>query len=109
MPDLIDAIRKEIDARLEELRPLAREASDPSARARRTVRLPLASMVALSGTGQRTSPRRSRSTRGDVGARTIDYVTVTRVRTARDVASRLDATAAQWRRGWSSSLGQGRS
>jgi hypothetical protein len=28
MPDLVDAIRQEIDARLEELRPLAREASD---------------------------------------------------------------------------------
>jgi hypothetical protein len=28
MPDLVDDIRKEIDARLEELRPLAREASD---------------------------------------------------------------------------------
>ena len=28
MPDLVDAIREEIDARLEELRPLAREASD---------------------------------------------------------------------------------
>jgi hypothetical protein len=28
MPDLVDTIRQEIDARLEELRPLAREASD---------------------------------------------------------------------------------
>jgi hypothetical protein len=27
MPDLVDAIRKQIDARLEELRPLAREAA----------------------------------------------------------------------------------
>jgi hypothetical protein len=28
MPDLLDTIRQEIDSRLEELRPLAREASD---------------------------------------------------------------------------------
>jgi hypothetical protein len=32
MPDLINMIREEIDARLEELRPLAREASDLCAR-----------------------------------------------------------------------------
>ena len=68
MPDLVDTIRKEIDARLEELRPLAREASDlqsaldalngvpaaPAARGRRRRRQ----------SGQSAAPRRSRSAGG---------------------------------------------
>jgi len=90
MPDLIDAIRKEIDARLEELRPVAREASDlkraldalngvpapPTADGRRQ-------------SGYRASPRRYRSARGDIRALVIEYVAANPGSTAGDVAKAL--------------------
>jgi hypothetical protein len=77
MPDLVATIRQEIDARLQELRPLAREASD--------LQRALAALDGLSAatasdgraqrrpSGQRASSSRSRSARGDVGSRIIEY------------------------------------
>jgi DNA invertase Pin-like site-specific DNA recombinase len=93
MPDLVDAIRQEIDARLEELRPLAREASDlqsaldalngvtaaPAAGGRRRRRQP----------GQLAAPRRSGSPAGDVRARVVEYVAANPGSTASDVAKAL--------------------
>ena len=93
MPDLVDAIRKEIDARLEELRPLAREASDleraldaldgvsaaPTADGR----------VRRRQSGQRVSPRRPRSARRDIRALVIEYVAANPGSTAGDVAKAL--------------------
>ena len=92
MPDLVDTIRSEIDARLEELRPLAREASDlqgaldalngvpaaPAARGRRRRR--------QSG---RSPARRSGAPRGDIRARVVDYVAANPGSTASDVARAL--------------------
>jgi hypothetical protein len=90
MPDLVDAIRQEIDARLEELRPLAREASDlqsaldalngvpaaPAARGRRRRR-------------RSAAPRRSGSPAGDARARVVKYVAANPGSTASDVAKAL--------------------
>jgi hypothetical protein len=64
MPDLVDTIRNEIDARLEELRPLAREASDLK-RALDALNgvLPAPTADGRGGrrqSGHRASPRRSR-------------------------------------------------
>ena len=93
MADLVDAIRKEIDARLEELRPLAREASDlqraldalngvPAAPAARGRRRPPQS-------GGSAASRRSGSPRGDIRGRVVDYVAANPGSTARDVAHAL--------------------
>ena len=93
MPDLVDAIRQEIDARLEELRPLAREASDlqraldalngapaaPTAGTRRTRRQPRQSPPA----------RRSGSAREDIRQRVVEYVAANPGSTASDVAKAL--------------------
>jgi hypothetical protein len=93
MLDLVDTIRVQIDARLEELRPLAREASDlkraldalngvpatPAGEARGRRRQP----------GQRPSPRRPRPARGDIGAVVIEYVAANPGSTAGDVANAL--------------------
>ena len=93
MPDLVDDIRKEIDARLEELRPLAREASDlqsaldalngvtaaPAAGGRRRRRQ----------SGQPGAPRRSDRSGGDVGVRLMEYVAANPGSTASDVARAL--------------------
>ena len=93
MPDLVDTIRKEIDARLAELRPLAREASDlqraldalngvpttPPARGRRRRRQP----------GQPAAPRRSGRPAGDVRGRVLEYVAANPGSTASDVAKAL--------------------
>jgi hypothetical protein len=93
MPDLVDAIRKQIDARLEELRPLAREASDlqsaldalngitaaPAAAGRRRRRQ----------SGQPAAPRRSGLPAGDVRVRVVDYVAANPGSTASDVATAL--------------------
>jgi hypothetical protein len=93
VPDLLDTIREEIDHRLDELRPLAREASDLQ-RALDALD-DLRAETAADGraprrqSGQRTSLRRARSTRGDIGARLIEYVAANPGSTARDVASAL--------------------
>jgi hypothetical protein len=93
MPDLLDTIRKQIDARLEELRPLAREASDlqsaldalngvtaaPAAGGRRRRRQ----------SGQASAPRRSGSPAGDVRVRVLEYVAANPGSTASDVAKAL--------------------
>ena len=74
MPDLVDAIRKQIDARLEELRPLAREASDLQRALDALDGLPTTTADGRGPrwpSGQEASSRRPRSTRGDVGARDI--------------------------------------
>jgi hypothetical protein len=63
MPDLVDAIRKEIDARLEELRPLAREASDLQRALDALNGMPMAPTADGGGrrrqSGQGAAPRRS--------------------------------------------------
>jgi hypothetical protein len=99
MPDLVDKIREEIDGRLDELRPLAREASDlqraldalngvpqapkPSRRgARRPSRRSEPSRPSL-------PPRRSGSSRKDIRSRVIQYVATNPGATAGDVAQAL--------------------
>ena len=95
MPDLVDTIRDEIDARLEELRPLAREASDlqsaldalngvataPAAGGRRRRRQ----------SGESVAPRRSAQQAGDVRVRVrvVEYVAINPGSTASDVAKAL--------------------
>jgi hypothetical protein len=93
MPDLVDAIRKEIDARLDELRPLEREASDlqsaldalngitaaPAAGGRRRRRQ----------AGQPAAPRRSDRPAGDVRGRLMEYLAANPGSTASDVAKAL--------------------
>jgi hypothetical protein len=93
MPDLVDAIRQEIDARLEELRPLAREASDlqsaldalngvtaaPAAGGRRRRRQ----------SRQPPAPRRSGRPAGEVRVRVMDHVAANPGSTASDVAKAL--------------------
>ena len=93
MPELLDTIRREIDARLEELRPLTREASDlqraldalngvpatPAADGRRRRRQP----------GEPSAARRSGRPAGDVRARVVEYVAANPGSTASDVAKAL--------------------
>ena len=93
MPDLVDTIRQEIDARLEELRPFAREASD--------LKRALDALNGVSAApaadgrgrrrkfGQRVSRPRSRSARGDIAALVIEYVAANPGSTAGDVAKAL--------------------
>jgi hypothetical protein len=93
MTDLLDTVREEIDARLEELRPLAREASGLQHAIEALNGVPAAATA--DGRGQRRSSgkgalsRRSRPTRGDVKARVVEYVTASPGSTAGDVASAL--------------------
>jgi hypothetical protein len=93
MPDLVDVIRQEIDARLEELRPLAREASDLQRALDALNGVPAAPAADGRGrrrqSGQRVSRRRSRSARGDIGALVIEYVGANPGSTAGDVATAL--------------------
>jgi hypothetical protein len=93
MPDLIDAIRKEIDARLEELRPLAREASDLKRALDALNGVPAPPTADGRGgrrqSGHRASRRRYRSARGDIGALVIEYVAANPGSTAGDVAKAL--------------------
>jgi DNA invertase Pin-like site-specific DNA recombinase len=93
MPDLVDTICREIDARLEELRPLTREASElqraldalngvpaaPAPSGRRRRRQP----------GQPAAPQRSGSQRDEVRARVAEYVSANPGSTASDVAKAL--------------------
>ena len=93
MPDLVDAIRQEIDARLEELRPLAREASDLQHALDALNGVPAAPAARGRGrrrqSGQSAAPRRSGSPRGDIRARVVDYVAAKPGSTASDVAKAL--------------------
>jgi hypothetical protein len=93
MPDLVDAIRQEIDARLEELRPLAREASDLKRALDALNGLPAAPTADGRGRrrqpGQRESPQRSRSARADIGALVIEHVAANPGSTSGDVAKAL--------------------
>ena len=93
MPDLVDAIRQEIDARLEELRPLAREASDLQQALDALTGVPGMPTSDRSGqrrrSGQRV-PQRSRSGRGDIRALVIEFVASNPGSTAGDVATALD-------------------
>jgi hypothetical protein len=93
VPELLNTIRAEIDVRLEELRPLAREASDlqsaldalngvgaaPAAGGRRRRRQ----------SGQAAAPRRSGRLAGDVRGRIMEYVAANPGSTASDVANAL--------------------
>jgi hypothetical protein len=93
VPDLVDTIRKEIDARLDELRPLAREAIDlqraldalngvpVATETDRRGRRPRARQPAASG---RTAPARA-----DVGTLVVEYVAANPGSTARGVADAL--------------------
>jgi hypothetical protein len=93
MPDLIDAIRKEIDARLEELRPLAREASDLKRALDALDGVPAAptadGRVRRRQSGHRASPRRSGSGRRGIGGLVIEYVAANPDSTAGEVAKAL--------------------
>ena len=93
MPDLVDTIRQEIDARLEELRPFAREASDLERALDALNGVSAAPTADGRGrrrqSGQRASPPRSRSARGDIGALVIEYVAANPGSTAGDVANAL--------------------
>jgi hypothetical protein len=92
MPDLVDTIREEIDHRLGQLRPLAREASD----LQRVIdalsgvtEAPVADSGGRRRSGQRASPPRSRSARRDIKSLVIEYVAVNPGSTASDVAKAL--------------------
>jgi hypothetical protein len=93
MPALLDTIRREIDARLEDLRPLAREASDLQRALDALNGLPTAAGADGRGrrrrSGQPGSLRRSASTRGDVRALIVEYVAANPGSTASDVATAL--------------------
>ena len=93
MPDLVDAIRKEIDARLEELRPLAREASDLQRALDALSEVPVVVPTGDDRSRRRLSNQqassRSRSSRGDTRARVIEFVASNPGSTAGDVARAL--------------------
>ena len=93
MPDLVDIIREQIDDRLEELRPLAREASDLQ-RALDALNGVTETPAADGGgrrqrLGQRASPPRSRSARRDIKSLVIEHVAANPGSTASDVAKAL--------------------
>jgi hypothetical protein len=93
MPDLVDAIRQEIDARLEELRPFVREASDLQRALDALSGVPAAANSDRRGRrgqpGGRSVSRRSRPARRDVGALVVEYVAANPGSTARGVADAL--------------------
>jgi hypothetical protein len=93
VPDLVDTIRQEIDARLEELRPLAREASDLKRALDALNGVPAPPSVDGRGgrrqSGHRASPRRSPPPRGDIGSLVIEYVAANPGSTAGDIAEAL--------------------
>jgi winged helix-turn-helix DNA-binding protein len=92
MPDLVDAIRMQIDARLEELRPLAREASDLQRALDAFNGMPAAPTGDGGGRRRRrerqASPR-ARSPRGDIRTRVVEFVASNPGSTAGDVARAL--------------------
>jgi hypothetical protein len=93
MPDPLDTIRQEVDARLEELWPLAREASDLQRALDALNGVPAA--AATTGRRRRghpdplAAPRRSGSQRDEVRARVVEYVSANPGSTASDVAKAL--------------------
>jgi hypothetical protein len=93
MADLVDAIRKEIDARLEELRPLAREASDLQRALDALNGVPAPHAAGGRRRRRQSSPsaasRRSGSPAGDVRARVVEYVAANPGSTASEVAKAL--------------------
>ena len=92
MPDLVDTIRKQIDARLEELRPLAREASDLQRALDALTEVPSVPPTERRGQRRRSGQRaaqRSRSGRAGVRARVIEFVASNPGATAGDVAKAL--------------------
>ena len=88
MPDLVDRIRAEIDARLEELRPLAGEASDLQRALDALTGVPGMPTTDRRGQGRR-SGQRSRPNRADVRALVIEFVASNPGSTAGDVAKAL--------------------
>jgi hypothetical protein len=93
MPDLVDTIRAEIDARLDELRPLAREASDLQRALDALSGVPASANFDRRGRrrqpGRRSVSRRRRRARRDVGALIVEYVAANPGSTARGVADAL--------------------
>ena len=93
MPDLLDPVGVEVDARLEELRPLAREASDLRRALDALNGVPVASTADGGGqrrrSGQPPSRRRTHSARRDIRALVIEYVAANPGSTARAVADAL--------------------
>jgi winged helix-turn-helix DNA-binding protein len=93
MPDLVHTIREEIDARLEELRPLAREASDLQNALDALNGVPATRAAGGRGrrrqSGQPAAPRRSGRPAGDVRVRVMGYVAANPGSTANDVAKAL--------------------
>jgi hypothetical protein len=93
MPDLVDTIREEIDARLDELRPLAREASDlqRALDALNGVPAPPTPIARSTRRQSRQSPptRRAGSARDDIRRRVVEYVAGNPGSTASDVAKAL--------------------
>jgi Winged helix-turn-helix DNA-binding len=92
MPELLDTIRQEINARLEELRPLAREASDLQRALDALNGMPAGPRGDGGGRRRRkerqASPR-ARSPRGDIRTRVIEFVASHPGSTAGDVARAL--------------------
>jgi hypothetical protein len=93
MPDLVDVIRQEIDARLDELRPLAREASDLQGALDALKGVPAAPNADRRGQrrqrGQHAASRRPRRARGDIGILIVEYVAANPGSTAGAVADAL--------------------
>jgi hypothetical protein len=92
MPDLVDTIREQIDARLEELRPLAREASDLQRVLDAMNGVPAAPASGRRGQRRRSGQRaaqRPRPMRTDIRARVIEFVASNPGSTAGDVAKAL--------------------
>jgi hypothetical protein len=92
MPDPLDTIRQEIDSRLDELRPLAREASDLQRvlhALNGVTAAPAAAGRRRRQSGQPAAPRRSGRPAGDVRVRVVDYVAANPGSTASDVAKAL--------------------
>jgi hypothetical protein len=85
--DLLDTVRTEINARLEELRPLVQEAASLEA-ALAALERPEGA-AARPRPGRRTSPATSTGRRGETRRRLIEYVRANPGSTARDVASAL--------------------
>jgi hypothetical protein len=93
MPDLVDTIRQQIDSRLEELRPLAREASDLQRALDALNGVPAAPRPGIWGplrqSRQPPPVRRAGSAREDVRSRVVGYVAGNPGSTASDVAKAL--------------------
>ena len=88
-----ERIRQEINARLEELRPLAREASDLQRALGALNGVPMAPNADRCGQrrqrGQHAASRRPRRARGDIGIIIVEYVAANPGSTARAVADAL--------------------